>query len=113
MNKKIILFSLIILIIGVSFFIFIDNRKTGPDDSFVYVTDDYIGSWYFDKNSIQERTDLTEGIKVIDVWMKRDVYKTENAKGSDVLLWHIDPAKMRYKISDSFAYNQDEKLLDA
>ena len=113
MNRKIILFLLTFVIIGAGFFIFIDIKKTNLDDSFVYVTDDYIGSWYFDKDSIEERVDLIEDIEVIDVWMKRIVDKAENTTGSDVLLWHIDPVKMRYKVSDAFAYDQEEKLLDA
>ena len=113
MNRKIILFLLTFVIIGAGVFIFIDSKKTNLDDSFVYVTDDYIGSWYFDKDSIEERVDLIEDIEIIDVWMKRIVDKAENATGSDVLLWHIDPVKMRYKVSDAFAYDQEEKLLDA
>lgn len=112
MNKKIVLFSLIFLI-AAGVFIFVEINSTGQSDPFVYITDDYIGSWYFDKDSIEERTDLIEDIQVIDVMMKRIVDKTDNPTGTDVLLWHIDPIRMKYKISDAFAYNQDEELLDA
>lgn len=113
MNKKFILFSLIIVIIGLGIFIFVENNKANIGDSYVYVTDDYIGSWYFDKDSIGKRTDLIDNIEVIDVWMTRIVDKAENAIGSDVLLWHIDPLKMRYRVSDSLAYDEENKLLDA
>lgn len=112
-NKKIILFSLIILIVGVGVFVYTDSKKADTDDSFAYITDDYIGSWYFDTDSVEEREDLIEGIRVVDVWMKRIVDKTENARGSDLLLWHIDPGNMRYKISDALAYDDEELILDA
>jgi len=112
MHRKIILFTLILLIVSIGIFTFI-NYKNSKVDSFVYITDDYMGSWYFDKNSIEERADIIEGINAIDVWMKRDVNKIKNKNGSDVLLWHIDPVKIRYKVSDAFAYDDDGKLLDA
>ena len=79
---------------------------------FRYVGEDEIGKWYFDRTSLRTRIDEETGLKIIDVWMRREVSDLKNTCGTDDLLWHIDPVNFRYKISDAVAKNKDGTIAE-
>ncbi|WP_409227601.1 hypothetical protein [Gudongella sp. SC589] len=87
--------------------------ENNNSDDFIFVAEDSLGPWYFDKSSIEERYDQVEGISVIDVWVKHDIDQEGNICVRDELLWHIDPAQMRYKFSDAFAFDEAGYLIEA
>lgn len=79
---------------------------------FRYVGEDEIGKWYFDRTSLETRIDAETGTEIIDVWMRRDIKDPRNACGTDNLLWHVDYANSRYKISDAVAVNRDGQIAE-
>lgn len=84
----------------------------GEDDPYIYVTEDDLGKWYFNSTSMEERIDEEEGIPVLDVWVKHDIIVEVNVCARDELLWHIDFDGMRYKVSDAFAYDNEDTLIE-
>lgn len=81
-------------------------------EQFRYVGEDEIGKWYFDRTSLKTRIDEETGTEIIDVWMRRDIKDPRNACGTDNLLWHVDYANSRYKISDAVAVNRDGQIAE-
>lgn len=115
MNKKMrnTIIALMLLSLVAAGIIWSTRDKADPaQDNYVYIVDDFLGSWSFDRNSIEERHDPEEDLQVIDVWLKRDISEEATVCARDELLWHIDPDGSRYKVSDAYAYDGEETLIE-